>query len=258
MVVPQAILLIILHGIVFWSVLLVFSQRLPTKHALDSALLASSLIIRLDTAWVSAIQRFIYIAITQRGNACRLVVKDPIIMQILIQNCVLRSVLVGCLLIIIRDFACLLSIARILPSGIRNILDVCLYARLLLRVSLILIRTCVFKYALLDSLLIILPWIVLNNALQVLITLNTTTPMLMVLSNRDYAFFSAQWRQSCTIDMLLLENASQFAQVLATSEIIPLYDALPNVQLSSMLKPSVKFASPTAASTINTLFSINA
>jgi hypothetical protein len=58
--------------------------------------------------------------------------------------------------------------------------------------------------------------------------------------------------------MLLLENASQLAQVLATSEIIPLLDVLPNVQLSSMLKPSVKFASPTAASTINTLFSINA
>ncbi len=98
----------------------------------------------------------------------------------------------------------------------------------------------------------------LNNVLQVLITFNTTTLMLMVLSNRDCVFFSAQCRQSCTIDMLLLENASQLAQVLATSEIIPLLDVLPNVQLSSMLKPSVKFASPTAASTINTLFSINA
>jgi hypothetical protein len=58
--------------------------------------------------------------------------------------------------------------------------------------------------------------------------------------------------------MLLLENASQLAQVLATSEIIPLFDVLPNAQLSSTLKPSIKFVSPTAASTINTLFSINA
>ena len=192
MVVPQAILLIILHGIVFWSVLLVFSQKLPTKLVLDSALLVSSLIIRLDTAWVFAIQLFIYIVIILHGNAYRLVVKDQIIMQILIQNYVLRSVLVGCLLIIIRDFACLLSIARILPSVIRNILDVCLYARLLLRASLIMIRTYVFRYALLDSLLIILLWNVLNNVLQILITFNTTTLMLMVLSNRDFAFFSAQ------------------------------------------------------------------
>ena len=58
--------------------------------------------------------------------------------------------------------------------------------------------------------------------------------------------------------MLLLENASQLAQVLATSEIKPLFDVLPSAQLSSTLKPSIKFASPTAVSIINTLLSINA
>ena len=98
----------------------------------------------------------------------------------------------------------------------------------------------------------------LNNVLQILITFNTTTLMLMVLSNRDFAFFSAQLRQSCSIGMLLLENASQLAQVLATSEIKPLFDVLPSAQLSSTLKPSIKFASPTAVSIINTLLSINA
>ena len=58
--------------------------------------------------------------------------------------------------------------------------------------------------------------------------------------------------------MLPLENVSQLAQVLATSEIKQLFDALPNAQLSSTPKQSAKYASQTAAPTTNMPSSINA
>lgn len=77
-------------------------------------------------------------------------------MLILIQNYVLKSVLVACSLTIIQELACLLSIVRIILLAILSILDVYLYVQLLHRVSLIMIQIYVLRFALSGNSLIIL------------------------------------------------------------------------------------------------------
>jgi hypothetical protein len=186
------ILLIIPHGVVFWSALLDCLQRLSIRHARGFAQQDSMLIIRLDIALVFVIQLYISIVIIPRGNACLRVVGRLIIMQILILNCARSSVRGDYLLIILLEFASLRLIARIRPSGILSILDVYRYALLPHQVSLITIRTYVYGSVLSGNLLITQPWNVLNNVLQILITLSTTTPMLMVLLNKVFVCFSAQ------------------------------------------------------------------
>ena len=198
------ILLIIVLGIVWLSVLLALLHRLWTGLARNTVPLGTMRIILLNIVFLCATKLPISGVITPHGDVCLLAPKVlTTILTITLGN-VPKVVLEGCLLIRLLRCACLRLIVRMCLLGSlflagvsRLVQSRCLLSSIRLWINACL---CVLRV----SLLIIQQCTVFLSVLSTLISTHTT-----IQHSVDFVCFSALYRRLLTTDTTLPDNVWQ-------------------------------------------------